>query len=174
MESEWLKKVQLYSLSDSDIRHIVGNVRIITYPDLENETIETLFEKHPYVVVLFLTEDDKTGHWQCLLKKDKSVELFDSFGVPADGNRKWLSSTKREELDQELPNYQIVFKDYDGELIFNNIKLQQENTNTCGRHIASRLLYNHLLLPDYINLIQQSGLTPDVFVTNLTYQIIHK
>jgi len=174
MDSQWYKKIQLYSLSDTDIRKIVGPVRIITYPELENETIESLFSKQPYVVVLFLTEDDKTGHWQCLLQKPNLIELFDPFGTKVDGNRAWLSGGKRLELDQTEPNYQNLFKDYKGELMYNDVKLQDENINTCGRHIACRLLYNHLLLKDYINIIQQSGLKPDDFVTNLTYHILHK
>jgi hypothetical protein len=174
MDEQWYKKIQLYSLSDADIRKLVGSVRIISYPDLDKETLQSLFAQQPYVVILFLTDDEKTGHWQCVLKHSNMIELFDPFGTKVDGNRAWLSDAKRQELDQMEPNYQNLFKDYKGELMYNNVKLQDEKINTCGRHIACRLLYNHLQLKDYINIIQQSGLKPDDFVTNLTYHILHK
>ena len=176
MSSAFMKKLEMYSLSDDDIRKIVGPVRIIKYPELENETLESLFSKEPYVVILFLTENEHSGHWQCLLKRmgGKQLEVFDSFGVKVDGNRSWLDEDKREALDQTLPNIHRLVTGFPGELVYNNVKLQDEDRNTCGRHIASRILHDHLSIQDYIALIGRSGIKPDEFVTLLTYRILHK
>jgi len=176
MSSPFLKKLEMYSLSNDDLHKILGPVRIITYPDLEKETLDTLFKEQPYVIILFLTEDENTGHWQCILKREggKQLEVFDSFGVKVDGNRKWLSKDRQQALDQTMPNIHNLVKGFPGELVYNNIKLQEDSRNTCGRHIASRILHDHLSIQDYIALIERSGIKPDEFVTLLTYRILHK
>jgi hypothetical protein len=171
-----LNRIEQYSLSDADLRKLIGPVRIITYPQLENETYETLFKDQPYIVILFLTENKQTGHWICVLQHQGGAmcEVFDSFGIKVDGNRKWLSGGELRNLDETLPNLHNCFKGFPGKLVYNDTKLQQDSKNTCGRHIASRILHKHLSIQDYIDLIRQSGFTPDVFVTLLTYRIIHK
>jgi hypothetical protein len=171
-----LNRIEQYALTDSDLRKLIGPVRILTYPELEKETYETLFTQQPYVVILFLTEDKKTGHWICVLQHDGGAlcEVFDSFGLVVDGNRKWLSGGQLRDLDQTLPNLHNVFKGFPGKLVYNDTKLQQDSKNTCGRHIASRILHKHLSIKDYITLIRQSGYSPDTFVTLYTYRIIHK
>ena len=176
MSSAFLKKLEMYPLSNDDLRKILGPVRIITYPELENETLSSLFREQPYVIVLFLTEDESTGHWQAMLMRDggKQLEVFDSFGIRVDGNRAWLSKDEREALDQTLPNMHNIVKGFPGELVYNNVKLQEDSRNTCGRHIASRILHDHLAIQDYIKLIERSGIKPDEFVTLLTYRILHK
>jgi hypothetical protein len=176
MSSAFLKKLEMYSLSNDDLTQILGPVRIITYPELEKETLDTLFKDQPYVIILFLTEDKNTGHWQCMLKREmgQELEVFDSFGVKVDGNRHWLSKSRQEVLDQTLPNIHNLCKGFPGELVYNNVKLQEESRNTCGRHIASRILHDHLSIQDYIALIERSGIKPDEFVTLLTYRILKK
>jgi len=176
MSSAFLKKLEMYSLSNDDLRKILGPVRILTYPELENETLDTLFKDQPYVIILFLTEDENTGHWQCMLKRENGnqLEVFDSFGVKVDGNREWLSKDRQQVLDQTMPNIHNIVKGFPGELVYNNVKLQEESRNTCGRHIASRILHDHLSIQDYIKLIERSGIKPDEFVTLLTYRILKK
>ena len=176
MSSAFLKKLEMYSLSNADLQKLVGPVKIITYPELEKETLDTLFAQQPYVIILFLTEDENNGHWQCLLKRQggKQLEVFDSFGIRVDGNRAWLSQDEKEALDQTLPNIHNLVRGFPGELVYNNVKLQDDSRNTCGRHIASRILHNHLSIQDYIKLIERSGIKPDEFVTLLTYRILHK
>jgi hypothetical protein len=176
MSSPFLKKLEMYALSNDDLRKILGPVRIITYPELENETLDTLFKEQPYVIILFLTEDENTGHWQCMLKREggKELEVFDSFGIKVDGNRQWLSKDRQQALDQTMPNIHNIVKGFPGELVYNNVKLQEDSRNTCGRHIASRILHDHLSIQDYISLIERSGIKPDEFVTLLTYRILHK
>ena len=166
----------MYSLSNDDLQKILGPVRILTYPELENETLDTLFKDQPYVIILFLTEDENTGHWQCMLKREggNQLEVFDSFGVKVDGNREWLSKDRQQVLDQTMPNIHNIVKGFPGELVYNNVKLQEESHNTCGRHIASRILHNDLSIQDYIKLIERSGIKPDEFVTLLTYRILKK
>ena len=176
MSSAFLKKLEMYSLSDDDIRKLVGPVKIYRYPELEDKTLDNLFGSEPYIVILFLTENENSGHWQCLLKREggKQLELFDSFGIQVDGNRAWLSKQRQEALDQTLPNVHNLVKGFPGELVYNNVKLQEDSKNTCGRHIVSRILHDHLSIQDYIALIEQSGIKPDEFVTLLTYRLLHK
>lgn len=176
MSSAFLKKLEMYSLSNDDLQKLVGPVKIYTYPELENKTLDEVFGSDPYIIILFLTEDENTGHWQCMIKRNggNQLEVFDSFGIKVDGNRAWLNDKQKESLDQTLPNIHNLVKGFPGELVYNNVKLQEDSRNTCGRHIASRIMHKQKSIQDYISLIEQSGIKPDEFVTLLTYRILHK
>jgi hypothetical protein len=172
-----LNQLEQYALSEDDIRELVGNsTKIVTYPDLKGKTLNELLTPEPYCVLLFLTENKHNGHWQCLLKQpNQKLEVFDSFGLYPDGNRVWLTDKKLNALDQALPSIHLLLQGYPGEVVYNNQKLQEESKNTCGRHIASRILHNHLSIQDYVDLIRNSEYpNADEFVTRFTYRLIHK
>lgn len=171
-----LNQLEQYALNEDDIRQLVGNsTKIMTYPDLKGENLDNLLSPNPYAVLLFLTKNDHDGHWQCLLKQpNNTLEVFDSFGLYPDGNRVWLTEKKLNSLDQSLPIVHDLLRGFGGKVVYNNQKLQEESKNTCGRHIASRILHNHLSIQDYVDLIRNSGFDADEFVTRFTYRLLHK
>jgi hypothetical protein len=139
------------------------------------ESIDEAFDDAGRCIMLYLTENEDTGHWVCLLKKGDTIEYFDPYGgYKPDGERHWLSKEKREELGEDDMTLTKMLKGY--KVISNPYHFQQEknNVNTCGRHCCVRALHGYLSLTDYNKMIKDSGITPDEFVTTYTSQVLKK
>lgn len=166
-----------YSLSDTDIQHIMGGgVSLIKYPELEGASkLDDIFDDEGRCIILFLTQDDNTGHWTCVIKQPNHIEYFDPYGgFKPDSERKWLTKAKQEELGQDEPYLTRLLKGY--KVVSNPYHFQSEcgSVATCGRHVCCRLLHKQMSLPDYKKMIDDSGMTADEFVTKFTSQVIHK
>jgi len=174
MDRDFFERIQDYSLSNDDVEQIVGPIRFIKYGDLDEETYESLFRKRDQVVILFLTKSDSYGHWLALLKHTGDVvEVFDSYGLTVDGNRKWLPLEKNIKWDQRDPQIFDVLKGK-CKIIHNDRELQGDGVNTCGRHVAVRIMHSNMDLQRYYKLIENSGKSADDFVTIITYQKIKR
>ena len=176
-----LRQLMEYPLSDDDLRECLRNpnVRILTYPKLSGETLETLFGPGGYTVLLFLTRSATRGHWLCVLQHEegRKIEVFDSFGTPVDGDRAWLDKSRLTSLHETLPLLGTILstaKERGIRVEHNTHHLQADESNTCGRHVAARLMHCAQSLPDYISYLKSLGGTPDEAVTKITYAVIHK
>jgi hypothetical protein len=167
-----------YALSDSDLRKLLGDdIKIVIYPELENvNDIEEVFDNKGRCMVLFLTENENTGHWLCLHLDGEEIHYFDPYGNGVDKNRSWLSRAKLIELNEDQPFLRKLLLQSGKKVYYNDFPFQEDRNdiNTCGRHCATRLLYKDLDLDDYYNMIKESNLTPDEFVSNITYEILNK
>lgn len=174
------KSIEEYPLGDDDIKKILGNnINIIAYPELENyNDVDEIFDNENRVIILFLTTDKNTGHWLCLHKdNDDNIHYFDPYGEGIDKDKKWLSKTKLEELNEDKISLLNLLKNTANNGVYYNsydFQNDREGINTCGRHCCVRLLYKDLDLNDYYNMIKDSNLTPDEFVSNITFNIIKK
>ena len=168
-------------LSDSDLKHILGDCKIITYPDLAkyNNLDELLPRTYDFAIILLL-ESPQSGHWCCLIKNSNQFEWFDSYGFPVDYDlTHWLTPLRRLKLGESKKylSYLLQGRNY----IYNKVKFQQmrPNINTCGSHVAYRCYkfktagYN---LRDYqqhvYNACKVNGLTPDELVAKWVRQNI--
>lgn len=172
------KEVKSYPLGDDDLKNILGsNINILSYPDLENyEHIDDIFDDEGRCIILFLTENEFTGHWLCLHKDEDGIHYFDPYGKSVDATKKWLSRTKLEQLNQDNPLLINLLKGSGEPVYYNSFDFQDDrkDINTCGRHCAVRLLFKDLSLDEYLQMIEESKLKPDSFVSNITYKIIKK
>jgi hypothetical protein len=174
-----LSEIKEYPLSDTDIRTILGNdINMLSYPELENfNHIDQIFDRQGRCVLLFLTVDERTGHWLCLHKdKEDSIHYFDPYGRGVDKDKNWLSRSKLQELHQDKPSLMKLLRNSGKKVYFNTYDFQddRDGINTCGRHCAVRLLFKDLDLEDYRNMIRESNLSPDAFVSKITFDIIKK
>jgi len=130
-------------------------------------------------MLLYLTENEMTGHWVCLLKYRDSniVEYFDPYGnYKPDGESEWVSKEKLIQYGQNTKKLTQLLDD-SGYIIKSNAYAFQKdkpNVNTCGRHCTTRLYFKNLKLPDYIKLVESTDLSPDDFVSAFTYNLIGK
>ena len=174
------KKIEEYALGDDDIKNILGDdINIVIYPDLEKyNDIDEVFDDKNRVIILFLTTNEYTGHWLCLHKDEfDNIHYFDPYGSGIDKDKKWLSQTKLEELNQsKVSLLNLIKKTANNGVYYNSYDFQKDKQgiNTCGRHCCVRLLFKHLDLDDYYKMIKKSNLTPDEFVSYITFQIIKK
>ena len=166
-----------YSLSDSDIEKMLGGITIFKYPELNNmKSINDIWDSQGRAIMLFLTENQNTGHWIALIRRNKNtVEYFDPYGgYKPDGEREWLSKEKQEELGEDEPLLARMLREAGYSVISNPYKFQKEETgvNTCGRHCVCRLGLKHLTIKQYKEAIDDSGLSPDDFVSAVTSQLL--
>ena len=97
-----IKQVMRKPLSESDLHAILGNCKIITYPDLAkyNSLDELLPRPYDFVIILLL-ESPASGHWCCLIKNPSQYEWFDSYGNAPDADlTNWLSPSERIRLKE--------------------------------------------------------------------------
>jgi hypothetical protein len=169
--------IKAYALTDEDINKILGGTVIMTYPELQDVSrIEDIFDKDGRSVLLFLTEDETTGHWTGLIRSEKMIEYFDPYGSAPDADRKWLSKNKLKELDEEKPMLTKLLRASHMKVYFNTYAFQsdRQDINTCGRWVVARLLHRKKTLREFYNMVKKSGMKPDDFVSALTFQILKK
>jgi len=175
-----MPEVESYSLSESDIQKMIPTLKIIPYTNLLNANkIDDVLDEKGRLMLLYLTENKNTGHWVCLLKYRNSniIEYFDPYGnYRPDGESKWLTKEKLKELGQASKKLTQLLDESPYEIKSNAFPFQSDkiNMNTCGRHCTTRLYFKHLRLPEYIKLVESTGLQPDKFVSAFTYNLIGK
>lgn len=173
-----LGEVKDYPLSDDDIRKILGDdISIITYPDLNKiNDISQIFDKKGRCILLFLTSSPTAGHWCCLLNKKKGIEFFDPYGDAPEKQKEGADPALLDQLGQRQPRLVELLKKSGRPVFYNTTAFQKDqgNINTCGRHCVVRLLYAPYSLEKYKKIIDSSGLSPDDFVSGLTYDKLRK
>lgn len=174
------EEVQEYALGEDDVRKMIPDLKILSYPQLmKATTIDQVLDKKGRLLLLYLTEDAHTGHWVCLLKRRNTdfIEYFDPYGnYRPDGEAKWNTPEEQREFQQSTKQLSRLLESSPYEVKSNAYHFQsdKQDVNTCGRHCVTRLYFKHLSLPDYIKLVEDSGVSPDDFVSGFTYNLIGK
>lgn len=174
------KDIKAYPLTESDMRKVIPTLGIKSYTDLmDADTIDDVLDEKGRLMLLYLTEDESTGHWVCLLKlrNEPIIEYFDPYGnYKPDGEKKWLSLAKQREFGEDTDKLTKLLKNSPYTVKSNAIAFQKEESdnNTCGRHCLCRLYLKHLDLPQYAELVESSGVPADDFVSGFTYNLIGK
>jgi hypothetical protein len=182
---EEVKDVEIEPLDDSDIRFYLGpRAKILTYPELANYTsiFQILTKPKDFFILLYLDAPNK-GHWTCVLRYNKTIEFFDSYGIKVDDELKWLNCRERQRLKMSIPFLTRLFNRIDESMfqpIYNSIKYQTEKgtMNTCGRHCIFRILKmleNDMDCDEYYaymeKLRKKFNITYDEIVSTMTYEL---
>ena len=151
-----IKTIEKYSLSDSDIRTILGrSCKIVKYSELSNyNTIEQLLPKEKASIIILIEDSLDHGHWVGMCRFKNTYMYFDSYGNPVDSDLKWTSMETRRQLNEDKPYLNQLLDKTDRECIYNNVKYQEMNQdiNTCGAHISHflyRMKHDNMDLKDY-------------------------
>jgi len=162
------------------MRKVIPTLRVVSYPELlEAQTLDDVLDEKGRLMLLYLTEDENTGHWVCLLKRrgTQVIEYFDPYGgYGPDGESKWLSADELEQFGQDTKKLSKLIRASPYKLVINQTAFQKDknDNNTCGRHCLTRLYLKHLSLPQYTKMVKASGVSPDDFVSGFTYNLIGK
>lgn len=173
-----MEEIKDYPLGDDDIRTILGNdIKIITYPMLgKMRDISEAFDKKGRCIMLYLTKDAHSGHWVCMLNKPGEIEYFDSYGEPPEEPFSEVPRSKLQQMDEASPYLTALLRKSGKKVSYNHHAFQQtkNDVNTCGRHAVVRCLYAPYSLPKYKKVMEQTGMSPDNFVSALTAQKLGK
>ena len=176
-----IEQVMRKPLSDQNLRDILGDCKIITYPELSkyNNIEELLPNSYDFSIILLL-ETPASGHWTGLLRYNDGYEFFDSYGNAPDADlTHWLTPQERLKLgeSQKYLSFLLQGKPY----VYNKIKYQvmKRGVNTCGDHVAYRCFLfkkKQFNLKDYQKHIRNYthlyGLTPDQLVAKFVSDYI--
>jgi hypothetical protein len=174
-----IQKVKQYALSDDDIRKLLGNnIKIMTYPQLGRlNSVDEMFDDMGRLILLFPNVSPTMGHWTCLINRPNKIEFFDPYGDAPDTDQKeGMTKSRLEMLDIDRPYLTKLLRASGKPVYYNTHAFQKESPSvaTCGRHCAVRLLYAPFTLDKYKKTIDKSGLTPDNFVSGLTFDKLRK
>lgn len=172
-----LGELKAYALSDGDIKKMLGDVKVTTYPELEDiEDINQLFDAQGRAILFFPNLSPTVGHWTCLIKRPNMIEFFDPYGERPDDQKDGMTRTKMQQLDIDQPLLSRLLKSSPLPVYYNSHAFQasKDDVATCGRHCVVRLLYKPYSLDKYAKIIRKSGLKPDDFVVGLTYDKLRK
>jgi hypothetical protein len=180
-----IDRLMSISLNDSQLMNLIDNkANLILYPDLHKyNNIDTLLNPYGACVLLYESKPNY-GHWTCFFKvKKNEIEFFNSYGdtepnegLP-DGSLEFIPEEFREVSNQCHTYLSKLLVDSPYNLSYNQYKFQKvgNGINTCGRHVATRLNFRHLLLDDYYKFIKSYcrnlDLDPDEVVSLLTQNI---
>lgn len=137
-------------LSDTDLQRFLGEEvenNIIKYSDLAdyNDLDELLSYDKSYKIILIEYEKNN-GHWICMSRYDKIIEIFNSFGTKHDSDDLVHSNQMNMYLGQSKVFLNVLLENElqqdQHEIIYNKVKFQEkdDDVNTCGRHVVNRLL----------------------------------
>jgi hypothetical protein len=172
-----LGELKSYALSDGDIKSMLGDVKITTYPELEGiDDINEIFDRRGRAILFFPNQSPTVGHWTCLIRRPHMIEFFDPYGERPDDQKDGLSKSKLEQLDIEKPLLSRLLRSAKVPVYYNShaFQVSRDDVATCGRHCAVRLLYAPYSLDKYGKIIRKSGLKADDFVTGVTFNKIRK
>jgi hypothetical protein len=173
-----LAEALAYPLGDDDIREVLGGgVKIFSYPSLAGlRSIDQAFDKEGRCIILFPNASPTMGHWCCMIRRDNEIDFFDPYGEAPEDQKDGLSEQRLEELNIDRPYLTRLMRNSGMPIFYNTKDFQSEKSNvaTCGRHCAVRLLYKDLSLQQYADMIKKTGMTPDKFVTGMTYETLQK
>jgi hypothetical protein len=130
-----------YLVSNYDIEKKFNHskaIKVIIYSDLQYyNDIYDLLDKNISACFILLRTSVNSGHWCCLVRNNKNIYYFDSYGVGPDGELSRISKGLRYQLgesDKLLTGLiQTITSDYT--FSYNNIQFQQylPDINTCGK-----------------------------------------
>jgi hypothetical protein len=178
MERGGLKQAEDYALSDDDIRKLLGGgIKITPYSDLENcSNINQLFDSRGRAILFFPQESEREGHWCCMIRDGREIEFFDPYGKEPDAQKKGIPPSKLEQLHMDHPDLTRLLLQSGCRVIYNKVALQKlsNSVQTCGRHCVCRLLYYKYPIQRYREIIKRSGLSPDEFSVEITFNELGK
>lgn len=171
-----------HPLSDSDVRLLLGhNTAILTYPRLaEARSIDDALDPNGRLVLLYLTTSMTSGHWTGVFRRNENeIEFFDPYGGAIDSQFDFIPDNIEQALGQTTRHLTRLLRDASesGYKVRHNPYRFQElkrGVNSCGRWVAARLLHPELNIHEFKTLIERSGVSPDVFVTVVTEEMLRE
>ena len=133
-----MNNIKYIAMDDTDIKYYLPKATIITYDELSKvKDIEKLLPRHKsYFILLYPVESKTNGHWVCMSRYDKTLEYFDSYGLPPDKPLDWGKF-------KQTPHYlsQLLAKT-ELRINYNTIDFQNKrdyNISTCGAYSVFRV-----------------------------------
>ena len=158
MNREDIDRLMNYSLSGTQMTKLNPNAKLIKYTELNDiNDIEEMFYDTDELIILYLLQNENTGHWVSLFKQldadGKYYNYFDSYGKDIDHHLDILPPKRRKQLNEERNKLDELLK-YK-KVYYNNCLLQSKNTQTCGFFVTHRLANKEANDTAYFNFFKE-------------------
>jgi len=185
-EKALMDMVKAEFLSNDDIQHILHpDTNIFIYPFLHQvRHIDEILDKKNRAIMLYLTENENTGHWISIIKRGKEIEFYDSYGNSPVELSKGLNMPHDLDIslnkDTNCKRFIQLVKDAGYELAYNPIPHQPDDIDngTCGRHAVLRTIFSSMRMDKYNEFIQsfskKFNVDVDTLISGMTYHMIGK
>lgn len=163
-----------YPLSGLQMHLLNPKSKIIKYDELNNvNDINKLFASTDSIIILYLIFDKFSGHWCTLFKNKQGFNYFDSYGGDIDAVLDSLTPSQRKDLKEKEDKLKKLLDNYN--VIYNNVKFQGKNTETCGQHCTFRLHNKKMTAQQYVDYFLDNNITdPDYYVADYVFNLIIK
>jgi hypothetical protein len=183
MNNKQIDKIQEYPLDNFDIDKLLVRdpAKITKFSNLKHVSdINDIFNENNQAILFYDLGD--IGHWVGLIRKpdENTIEYMDPYGYNPSTPLQWIDENQRNKMgihDDYLNPLLKKAKMQGTKIIISKNKFQSlsnEDNNTCGRHVVSRMLLSELTLPEYKKVISDSKMNADKFVTLFTHKILGK
>lgn len=146
-------------LSSGDLRDKLKkygmDVNVILYQDIKRHN--KLSEIMP-CILLYQLDSPSFGHWTCLFRNNEGINYFDSTGhIPDELLKTHFNGAlmSREYVNEDYTYLSKLMSDTGEPIIYNEIKLQPNNTMTCGYWCFNRMYLNNIFQDEYAKLWKQ-------------------
>ena len=153
------------------------NHHVIKYSEVANvASIYDLLPKDMSYKIILIEEQPNKGHWVCILRYGKTIEVFDSYGGTIDNELKYIPEVMKRMLGEDKKHLGRLLKAVeDRQVIYSKKRLQKlkGGINTCGRWVILRILMMKQFfytLNEFLafidNAVEDTSFTPDELVAN--------
>jgi hypothetical protein len=159
-------------LTSNDIKRIFNNkIKVIPYEDLTKyNNIEDLLHPYNKVMILYVWKKNPNpyGHWICLFINCKgNYEVFDSYGTFIDDTLNDIDKNFRLENNEYYKQLTHLLYNSNKTIEYNNKKLQDDNSSTCGKWCSYRMLKKDLDINDFCDLFTDNTLINDRMILKI-------
>jgi len=110
--------------------------RVIKFEDIANyDTVEDLMEDDDMLLIIYRYRE-MFGHWVGLFRNSYGLNYFNSSGTYIDKAIDGIPHKYKHESGQNFPHLLQLLRNANSKVFFNDVKIQGDNTNTCGRWVG--------------------------------------
>jgi hypothetical protein len=165
-----------YEVSNVDLQKRIHHAfKLVLYPDLSQYNNITQLLPNSFSILVILLESSNGNHWECVIRRNKVLTFFDSYGRGIDKEFSLISRSSQVQLgeqDHYLTNLLNNAKNQNFKIEWNNVPFQSKSPNidTCGKHVycVIEAFIDGLNLKEYQQVMkemkQETGLSYDVLV----------
>lgn len=150
-------------LTDGDIEKHTGLKEVIKYSDLKNyNSIEDLLPTDKSAVIILIEDRLNSGHWVAVMRYNKTIEYFNSYGAKWDTDWKFINRMVRMILGENTNEMTRLMDKASADgwtTIWNKHRFQKlgAKIQSCGRHCVLRIEMMKMgyTLPEYYDFIKK-------------------
>lgn len=119
-------------LNQYEVMKIIGyDINLVQFKHVEDYGLNDIFING--MCLLHYSANNNVGHWVLLAKDYNCITYFNPTGNNIDEHLKHIDEDFRKASDQYIPKILLMLDESNYEIRYNEFKLQDYNTNTCGR-----------------------------------------